>query len=57
MTNQIQQPESGTFTFWNGIYRVLHERGNITVSFAGHLEVQENLTFTHANSINSSKSK
>ena len=57
MANQMQQPELGTFIFWNGIWRVLHERGKITASFGGHLEVQGNLTFTHANWINANQNK
>ena len=39
------------------IYRVLHERSNITAFFAEHLEFQEKLTFTDAFGINSGKSK
>ena len=39
------------------MYRVLHERSNITACFAEHLEVQENLTFTHSLWISSGKSK
>ena len=35
---------------------MLHERSNITASFAEHLEVQENLTLTHALWINNDKS-
>ena len=43
--------------FANAIYRVLHERSNMTGSFAEHLEFQENLTLTQALWINSVKSK
>ena len=39
------------------IYRVLHERNNITASFAEHLKFQEKLTFTHVLWINCSKLK
>ena len=43
--------------FEKTICRVLHERSNITSSFAERLEFQEKLTFTHAFWINSAKSK
>ena len=43
--------------FGKAIYRVLHERSNITASFLERLECQEKLTFTHAFWINSGKSK
>ena len=43
--------------FEKAMYRVLHERSNITASFAKRLEFQEKLTFTHAFWINSAKSK
>ena len=42
--------------FGNVIYRVLHERSNITASFEEHLKFQERLTFAHALWINSGKS-
>ena len=39
------------------IYRVLHERSNITASFTERLEFQENLAFTDVFWINSGISK
>ena len=57
MANQNKKNKNQkTLHFENAIYRVLHERSNITASFAEHLEVSENLTFTHALWINSGKS-
>ena len=35
---------------------MLHERSNITASFAKHLEIHENLTLTHALWISDDKS-
>ena len=46
-----------TLHFENAIYSVVHERSNITASFAERLEVQENLTFKHTLWINTGKSK
>ena len=43
--------------FEKAIYRVLHERSNITASCVERLEFQEKLTFAHAFWINSGKSK
>ena len=43
--------------FEKAIYSVLHERSNITPSFAERLESQEKFTFTHAFWIYSGKSK
>ena len=43
--------------FEKAISSVLHERSNVTASFAENLEFQEKLTFTHAFWINSGKSK
>ena len=42
--------------FEKAIYRVLHERSNITASFVEHLEFHENLTFPHGLWINNDKS-
>ena len=39
------------------MYRVLHERSNITVSFVEHLTFQEKMTSTHSRRVNSDKSK
>ena len=38
-------------------YRVLHERNNITVSFAEHLKFQEKMTSIRSLSVNGDKSK
>ena len=56
VTNQIKQLESGTFTFWNAIYRVPQKRSNITASFAKHLKFQESMSFIHILWVNSEKS-
>ena len=37
------------------IYRVLHERSNITASFTDRLKFQEKVTFTHARQVNDGK--
>ena len=52
-----EEKNQQTLHFGNAIYRVLHEQSNITGSFAEHVEVQKNLTFTHALWIKSDKSK
>ena len=43
--------------FEKGIYRVLHERSNITASFAQDLKFKKKKTFTYALWVNSDKSK
>ena len=43
--------------FGNAIYRVLHERRNITPSFEEELKFQEEFTFGHGLWVNSDKLK
>ena len=38
VVNQIKKLKSRYYTFGNAIYRVLHERNNITASFQEHLK-------------------
>ena len=56
-SGKSKQKKQDTIHFGRAIYKMLHERINITASFVEHLEVHENLTLTYALWINNDKSK